>query len=211
MDDSGKCMTGCLAGIERDKGMMGFTLDCIGDGFQKGQWRFEPYQNGMNVRDPAGTVHRWFPHDQANDRFALPSFWRSIKNIGFTTDKGAVLQFAPDRRAVTAVKTYLDDAVASLGPEAVQRLGRKGWLNFLGGLGAILLAFLVLILFYRILEMKNRHGAMALAAVILAGIAETAWGVSLLFRARRVRRKLQASLVGPAGDPERPSQSGQKA
>jgi hypothetical protein len=170
--------------------MKKFTLYCRGEGGKEGEWRFQPAGDGVNVTDADGKVVGRVPHAEAGDRFLLPSFWRSIKNIGLQLPDGKTVWFTPDREDVAAVKRHLDAALAWHGPEGVQRLRKRGGLHVLGGLGLVVLGFVLLGFFRWLFGGERRAGLAGLAAVILAGIAETAWGVSALVRARRVRRLL---------------------
>jgi hypothetical protein len=170
--------------------MKRFSLHCIGEGSARGKWVFEPHQGGMSVFDADDREFCWFAHAEANDRFSLPSFWRSIKNIGFTWD-GTTLWFEPDSRSVARVKEYLEEAIAAQGVEAVNRFRRKGWINVLIGAALIVMGVAIVGLFYNYLEMRSRPGAGLVGAMILGGIGEIAWGASALFRARRVMRRMQ--------------------
>ena len=171
--------------------MKRFTLSCRGDGFPEGDWRFEPRGDGLNVTDANGKAVCWFPHREADDRFILPSFWRSIKYLGFTPVGGQTIWFESDRQDVAAVKRYLDEALILRGPEALQRLRKWGWLNLLGGLGCAFLGFLAIGFFFNVLGIKERRAGYAFAAMILVGIGEMAWGIGSLFRVRRLRRYLR--------------------
>jgi hypothetical protein len=171
--------------------MTGFTLYCLGEGGKKGEWVFEPFKDGMNVFDADDRPAGWFSHQHAQDRFTLPSFWRSIKNVGFTKDDGATVWFAPDREAVAAVKDYLDWALASQGEEAVRRFAKRGWLHTLAGLGFVVLGVAALLIMREVFGDNYRVGRYGFAALILFGIGETAWGISALLRSGRLKRRLR--------------------
>src|SRR5438105_4560764 len=98
--------------------MIRFALYCRETGCKNGQWFFEPFGNGMNVSDPDEEVICWFAHREAENRFILPSFWRSIKKVGFIKDDGSTIWFEPDSKAVAKIKTYLDAALAAQGTGA---------------------------------------------------------------------------------------------
>jgi hypothetical protein len=173
--------------------MNDFTLYCLGEGGKKGDWDFRPIKTGMRVTGPDGKVVGEFPHRHAQDRFTLPSFWRSIKNLGFTKDDGTTVWFAPDRKAVAAVRDYLDTALASQGKEAVRHFGRRGWLLILAGLGSFFIAIVLMLIGRALLGEKHRHAFYGAAALLLSGIGETAWGFSTLVRSARVKRRLRRS------------------
>ncbi len=171
--------------------MKKFSLYCS-SGAGNGKWLFEPFKGGLSVFDPDDHEVGWFPHDEANDRFTLPSFWRSIKNIGLRLPDGTMVEFEPDGRSVAKVKEYLEEAIAAQGIEAVHRLRRRGWINVLTGLGLILIGLSLLAL-QKWLAVENRGPAYVAAGMILGGIGEIAWGFSAVLRARRVHRRLLAS------------------
>ncbi len=172
--------------------MKKFSLYCIGGGAAKGRWVFEPFKDGVSVFDPDDREVCWLPHAEANDRFTLPSFWRSIKSIGLRMPDGLTVEFEPDSRSVAKVKEYLEEAIASQGIEAVRRLRKRGWINVLTGLGVILIGLSLLAL-QKWLGVENRGPAYVAAGLVLGGIGEIAWGFSAVIRARRVRRRLRPS------------------
>jgi hypothetical protein len=176
--------------------MTGFTLYCLGEGGKKGEWAFEPSRNGMNVLDPQDEVVCWFRHTEAQDRFTLPSFWGSIKNVGFNRGNGVTVWFAPDREAVAAVKDYLDRALASQGEAVVRRFATRGWLHALAGLGFVVLGVAALLIMRAVFGDTYRLGRYGFAALILFGIGETAWGAGSLLRAGRVKRRLRRGEGG---------------
>ena len=176
--------------------MNGFTLYCLGEGGKKGEWAFEPFKDGINVFDPDDRPAGWFPHQHAQDRFILPSFWRSIKHVGFVKDGGATVWFAANREAVADVKEYLEAALASQGEEAVRRLTRRGWMHVLGGLGVFAFGVVLIGIIHALYGGGKPHGIAGLAVVVLIGVGETAWGASALLRAGRVRRRLRRSAEG---------------
>jgi hypothetical protein len=64
-----------------------FTLVCRDSDKGKGEWQFQPHENGMNVFDPDGQVVFWFSHAQASQYLSPPSFWLDVKDIVLSTDK----------------------------------------------------------------------------------------------------------------------------
>ena len=176
--------------------MNDFTLYCLGAGGQKGEWDFRPARNGMNVVDPGGKVVYRFAHTEAHDLFVLPSFWRSVKNLGFKAPGGTTVWFAPDRRDVTAVKEYLDVALAFPGAEAVGRFAKRGALHVLGGLGLLVLGLLLFAAIDYLLGRQHRYAFLLPVGMILVGIGEIAWGCSALLRAGRVKRLLRRDGAG---------------
>jgi hypothetical protein len=176
--------------------MNGFTLYCLGEGGTKGEWTFEPFQDGMNVFDADDRSAGRFAHRHAQDRFVLPSFWRSIRHVGFVKDGGATVWFAPDRGAVADVKEYLEAALASQGEEAVRRLTRRGWIHVLGGLGVFAFGVVLIGIVHALFGGRKSAGIAGLAFVVLAGVGEAAWGASALLRAGRVRRRLRRGAEG---------------
>jgi hypothetical protein len=171
--------------------MFRFSLNYQEENHPKGRWTFEPFKDGMNLRDPAGKVVCWFAHRDAEGRFALPSFWRSIKKIGFQLNGGSTLSFEPEREAVSAVKDYLDEALASQGIEALDRMSKKGWLNFLSGI-ALLVVSVGLFALFKVLEFR-RGAFYAPAGLFILGLGQTAWGIHTVFRVGKLRRRLRKS------------------
>jgi hypothetical protein len=175
-----------------------FVLYCTDKQQGKGEWEFRRHKSGMNVIDPDGRVVCWFPHDQANDRFALPSFWRSIKNITFTTDQGRVIQFEPDKRDVRIVRKYLDDALLAGGIEAVKKLRNRGLLSLAGGLLLAVICVVILLLLDQGVQAeqqeRKRFGRPLLVGVI-AGIALVGGGVYGLVRSGRLMRRWKEEMA----------------
>jgi hypothetical protein len=172
--------------------MKKFSLNCISENDAKGKWVFEPSKNGMSVYDADEQKVCWFPHSEANDRFTLPSFWRSVRNIGFQIPNGMAVEFEPDRRSVEKVKDYLEEAIASGGIEAVDRLRTRGWTHLLVGLGLIVFGFLAFGGVYVVLEVTSRLVGYVCVGMAFVGIGEAAWGASALVRAGRVRGRLRS-------------------
>jgi hypothetical protein len=171
--------------------MFRFSLQYQEEGFPKGRWIFEPFEEGMNLRDPARKVVCWFAHRDAESRFTLPSFWRSIKKIGFKLNDGSTLWFEPQREAVSAVKDYLDEALASQGMEALQGMRSKGWLNFLSGIGLIVVASGLFAIF-KVLELR-RGAFYAPVGILIFALGQMAWGLHAVFRTGRLMRRLGRS------------------
>jgi hypothetical protein len=171
--------------------MFRFSLISQEENYPKGIWTFEPFKDGMNVCDPARKVICWFAHRDAEGRFTLPSFWRSIKKIGSQFNNGATLSFEPSREAVSAVKNYLDQALAAQGIEALDRMSKRGWLNFLCGIGLLVLSVGLFVLF-KFLEFR-RGAFYAPAGLLILGLGQTAWGVHTVFRIGKLRRRLRKS------------------
>jgi hypothetical protein len=169
--------------------MTGFTLQCLGKGFDKGPWRFEPRADRVDVINPAGQTVYFFRHSKAEDCLLLPSFWQSVKHVGFAVDDKTTVWFEPTPEAVGAVRVYLEECALSGGMPAIDRLGRKGWINLLCGAGLFLVCFVLIGLAREVLQ-ENHHARFALGAVFLGSIAQAAWGISLVLRAAKLRRKL---------------------
>jgi hypothetical protein len=70
------------------------------------------------------------------------------------------------------------------------RLCKKGWLNFVIGSGLLVVCFVLIGVAKSVIN-ENHHARYALGGVMFASIAETAWGLSTLLRARRLGRKLR--------------------
>ena len=120
--------------------MIRLSLYPIESGQREGKWKFEEDDRGVDVFNGEGVRVSWCPFEEADDRFILPSFWRSIKYIGFKLDDGSIVWFEKDSRKVARVKDFLDEAVVLRGPGAVRALRQRAWLYFLIGLGALILA-----------------------------------------------------------------------
>jgi hypothetical protein len=172
--------------------MRRFSLYHEEDASREGRWLFEPFEKGMNVRGPDKKVVCWFAHRDAENRFTLPSFWRSIKKIGFRLDNGSTIQFEPDKEAVAAVKEYLDEALTAQGMEALQKMSTKGWLNFLCGIGLLILGVAGIFVFREVLGIRDRK-PYAFAVLLLLGIGQTAWGIHTVWRASKLKGRLWRS------------------
>jgi hypothetical protein len=175
-----------------------FILYCTDKDHGKGEWEFRRYKGGMDVTDADGQHVCWFSHEQANDRFALPSFWRSIKNINFTTDKGALITFEPDPRDVRIVRQYLDDALLAGGVEAVTRLRNKGLASLAGGLLLAAVCVVLLVVLDPGFEagdrQRRRYGKPLLVGVIF-GIALVGGGAYALIRSGRLMRRWKEEMA----------------
>ena len=77
----------------------------------------------------------------------------------------------------------------------VQRLGSRGWVTLLGGVGLIFLGVLIFSLIYEVLEVRSRVVGYVAVGMAITGIGNIAWGASALSRARRIRNRLQESEV----------------
>jgi hypothetical protein len=169
-----------------------FTLYCVDEKAGKGEWQFTQIKNGMNVTDPSGRVVCWFSHANANDLFALPSFWRSIKHITFKTDKGLDVRFEPDRKDVLTVWQYLDDALLHDGVEGLKRFRNQALLCIAGGAGAIVVSLVVVFLldqFLMVGDPQPRRYTRPVLVVAILGLGVLAWGVYSLFRYARLFRR----------------------
>jgi hypothetical protein len=168
-----------------------FTLHCADRKTGEGEWEFRRCKDGMDVIDPTGKVVCRFKHASANDIFELPSFWRSIKHIVFTTDK-AVVHFEPDARDVRTVREYLDDALLAGGVGAVRRLRNRALLGLLGGLALALAcagAFYLLDQGLRV-DPANRKGyGRPLIIAGIVGLSLAGWGVYGVSRSGRLLRR----------------------
>ena len=164
-----------------------FTLYCSDYQVGKGKWLFERHEDGMNVLDPGGKVRFWFPHHQANQCFDLPSFWRSVKHITFTTDQGTVLPFDPVRKDVDIVREYLDDALLSGGVEALTRYRTRSTWSLAGGVALALSSLGVLYVLDQ--GYRTREYARLFLIGASVGVVFFAWGVYGLFRSGRLERR----------------------
>lgn len=156
----------------------------------------------MNVADPAGRVVCWFPHRQAQKRFALPSFWRSIKHITFTMDGGAILRFEPEKRDVSIVRDYLDDALLFGGIEVLLGYRRRALLSLAGGLGLVIICLTAVFFIDQVLQLKDQQGkryARPFFVGAILGIALLGWGVYSLSRSLRLLRRWHEDNEGREG------------
>ena len=168
------------------------TLYCKDPQSGKGEWRFQSHENGMNVLDPDDRVRYWFAHSEANERFDLPSFWRSVKHITFTTPKGTIVRFEPDREDVLIVQEYLDEAILADGIGGVNKLRRGAWLCLAGGIGLLVGCLGVAVLLDVVLKINNGQGNRYLRAFFvgaIVGIALIGWGGYGLMRSVRLLRR----------------------
>jgi hypothetical protein len=177
--------------------MIRFSLYSMETGVREGKWHFHENGDGMDVLDAKGVRVCWFPFEAADDRFLLPSFWRSIKNIGVKLDDGSTVWFEKDRRTVARVKDFLDEAVVSRGPAAVQALWKKAWMYSFLGLGALISGCLAFAVLKGVFAIERRGAYYGVAALVLYGIGQAAWGISNLFRAARLRRWLREEEESP--------------
>ena len=169
-----------------------FALDCADRGTDQGQWEFRSFQNGMNVFDPRGQLVCWFPHEQARKRLALPSFWRSVKPIVLTTDRGTVVNFRPDPGAVRLVRQYLDDALLAGGIEAVRDLRLRAALALAVGLGLVVVCLGIAYLFDAVLHLgadSGRRYTKPFIAGAIGGMVLAVWGTRTLLRCVRLFRR----------------------
>jgi hypothetical protein len=169
-----------------------FALYCPDRDLGKGEWLLERHKDGINVYDPKDRLIFWFPHTEAERRFRLPSFWRSVKGIQFTTDKGVLITFEPNKADVRAVRQYLDDALLFGGAERVIGLRNKAFLGLAGG---IALAFACAAGAYFVNEnmagqdFRARRTARPFFVGIILGVGLFAWGVAALYRSLRLLRR----------------------
>ena len=123
----------------------------------------------------------------------LPSFWRSIKNIGFKRSGSATIWFEPDRRSVAKVKDYLDEAIIAQGTGGLASLRKKAWLALACGLGATLVGIIAMIVIDQVLriEMDQRklYGKPFMVAAIL-GFGLACWGIYTLIRSVKIQKRL---------------------
>src|SRR5437588_12581175 len=92
-------------------------------------------KEGARLLDADAVMHAQFPRAEAEERFVLPSFWKSIADLGIVADDGATIWFGPHPDRLAAVKRYLASALAAQGPQAVQGQRQKARLEIWGGLG----------------------------------------------------------------------------
>jgi hypothetical protein len=173
-----------------------FSLFCVEPHAHKGEWLFEEHGQGMNILDPNDALVGWFPHASADDRFVLPSFWRSVKNIGCHLNDGTTAWFTPDRRDVARVRDYLDEAIVSRGPAAVRGLWLRGGLFLLAGLGALFGSCVGFAVLKMIFEVERKPAYYGIAALGLYGLGQTALAIATLFRAARLNRVLSRRGTG---------------
>jgi hypothetical protein len=182
-----------------------FTLYCPDKQSGRGEWEFRKHKGGMDVIDPNGRLVCWFSHEQANERFALPSFWRSVKNINFTTDKGALIEFEPDRQDVRIVKKYLDDALLAGGIEGLRRFRNRALLCIAGGLALTSLCVALTVLVDPAFAGPD-HGRRRVSRSFIVGgifgIGLLGWGVFSLFRFLGLLARYKKQEVEALDDPD---------
>ena len=169
-----------------------FALYCKDKQIGKGEWFFRSREGGMEVLDPDDRVVCRFGHGEAEARFALPSFWRSVKHITFTTDAGAVLLFEPDPKDVRAVRAYLDAALMEGGIERLGGLRRRPWGSLVGGLALLAGSVAAAYAIKEVLDLPPRDAnsyARPFMVGMIVGVALFAWGVYTVFRAGRLIRR----------------------
>lgn len=155
------------------------------------EWVFERRGGVTRVFDSKDVLVDAFPHEDANSRFDMPSFWRSIKYITFRTGNGAVLEFRPEAEDVRIVKQYLDDAMMYHGIDAIQSYRTRAWLAIAGGallfLGSGVTAFLI--------DDWARTGGAQRGSIrlflvgMIMGVVLFAGGVATALRASRLIRR----------------------
>jgi hypothetical protein len=176
-----------------------FTLFCSDRASGKGEWLFERYKNGINVFDPNDELVFWFPHEMAEKHFALPSFWRSIKNIQFTAE-GLAISFEPHKSDVKIVRHYLDDALLSGGLGAVTRYRNRALVSMAGGfllfgacVGGVYWAKEIM----HWQDQQARRYARPFMVGFVFGAALFAWGLAALFRYGRLLRRWNEEESSP--------------
>ena len=171
-----------------------FTLYCKDRDTGKGEWEFLPHEDGMNVLDPSGRVVCWFAHGDAEGRFDLPSFWRSIKHITFKTAQGKVVQFEPDADDVRRIRSYLDGAILKGGMGRIGGLQKRAWLQAAGGVVIIGGCLAAAILVGQAVQFRDPQRVWYLRPFLaggVGGIALLGWGLYGVFRFGRLARQWQ--------------------
>jgi hypothetical protein len=134
-----------------------------------------------------------FPTRDADQRFKLPSFWESVKELGVVKGDGTELWFRPEAKAVAAVRDFLDWSLAAQGPEALQALRLKGWLMLLGGVALVVVGVVAVILVETVFGAGRdlaRGGRKLVIMPFLFGFIALYFGIKALRRCARAGRIL---------------------
>ena len=169
--------------------MARLRLRCVDKDYRDELWTLKLLERRILLEDEDGEVMASFPRRRAEDVFTLPSFWKSVKNLGVQLDDGTVAWFEPSRKAVALIKEYRDDTLADQGPEAVARLRNRGLLELLAGVGLVIAA-VVLTVWFVAERMDQGRGRWAPIAVWVFAAMTLARGTYDLIRAGRVSRRL---------------------
>jgi hypothetical protein len=112
---------------------------------RQGRWLLTLDRRGVLLTDPEGVEVAAFAAAEAEQRFRLPSFWESVKELGVVRGGEDVVWFRPDKEAVREVRDYLVRSLAAQGPEVLASLRTRGWLYILGGVVLMALSIVALV------------------------------------------------------------------
>jgi hypothetical protein len=167
-----------------------FGLFCKDRRAGEGEWWVEADRDEMSLYDPDDRLVCRILHAEANRRFALPSFWMSVKKITFTTDKNLVIRFEPDPDDLRAVRAYLDDVLLEGGSGAIRKVRTRAWLAvalglllFLGSVGAFIATQYVFV------GRRARRTWRPFILGAIVGLILLGLGIAGLWRARRLDRR----------------------
>jgi hypothetical protein len=146
---------------------------------------------GVVLCDPQGHEVAAFAAAETHQRFRLPSFWESVKDICIIQDNGAMLGFRPRDEAVREIRAYIDRSLSAQGPEALAALRRRGWLYLLGGIGLLVVwPFVMMVVSGALGEGQRdfRGGRKLLALPLVFGLIGLYRGFKLLRQCARAQQ-----------------------
>jgi hypothetical protein len=108
-------------------------------GRKEAPWLFSFDGEGVTLFSDDNQPVVYFPHEMANDRIILPSFWDNIAQLGVIADDGTKIWFTPEKQTVAKIKVYLNWTLAIQGPEFINRLKKEAKTNWYWGLGFVAL------------------------------------------------------------------------
>ena len=172
--------------------MAQIVLRCKDKRFPKGDWLLAVDNTGATLTDSEGVTRAVFPHAEAAERFILPSFWQSIKDLGVRADSGDIIWFIPKASGIGQIKTYLDGTLAAQGSEAIRAFRRRGWLLVLVGGGITGMAIFVMVASMA-RAFGNPQGGEYYVTIgsIVFGLIVLSRGIAALTRASRAVRALE--------------------
>jgi hypothetical protein len=111
---------------------------------KEGPWQFYFDGDGVMLISDDNQPVAYFPHEMAENRIILPSFFGNIEHLGIVGDDGKTIWFARQSESLARIGAYLNWTVAIQGPEPIKRLktqAKRSWYLGIGFMAAGLLAF----------------------------------------------------------------------